>query len=102
MAPNASTRISYRGARSSSAIVGGRSVVIADVVPATSSSARKSVRRLMLTLMISPRLESRVMRRILLLLLIVLVAYAAYEWATFPDVDALKSGFPQTTSFMEI
>ena len=42
------------------------------------------------------------MRRILLLLVIVLVAYAAYEWATFPDIEALKSGFPKTTSFMEI
>src|SRR5437763_1403484 len=42
------------------------------------------------------------MRRILLLLLTVLVAYAAYEWVTFPDIEALKSGFPKTTSFMEI
>ena len=42
------------------------------------------------------------MRRILLLLVILLVAYAAYEWVTFPDIEALKSGFPKTTSFMEI
>ena len=42
------------------------------------------------------------MRRILLLLVVLLVAYAAYEWATFPDIEALKNGFPKTTSFMEI
>jgi len=42
------------------------------------------------------------MRRILLLLVIVVVAYAAYEWVTFPDIDALKNGFPKTTSFMDI
>ena len=42
------------------------------------------------------------MRRILLLLVILFVAYAAYEWVTFPDIEALKSGFPKTTSFMDI
>lgn len=32
------------------------------------------------------------MRRILLLLVIVVLAYAAYEWATFPNVEELKIG----------
>ncbi|HEY2828671.1 MAG TPA: monofunctional biosynthetic peptidoglycan transglycosylase [Thermoanaerobaculia bacterium] len=41
-------------------------------------------------------------RRILLLFLLVVLGYAAYEWAMFPNVEELKSGFPKTTSFMEI
>jgi monofunctional biosynthetic peptidoglycan transglycosylase len=44
----------------------------------------------------------RVIRRILLLFLLVVLGYGAYEWATFPNVEELKSGFPKTTSFMEI
>jgi monofunctional biosynthetic peptidoglycan transglycosylase len=42
------------------------------------------------------------MRRILLLFVIAALAYAAYEWATFPNVEELKSGFPKTTAFMEL
>jgi len=45
------------------------------------------------------------MRRILLLfsiVVLVIVAYLAYEWATLPNVEELKSGFPKTTAFMEI
>jgi monofunctional biosynthetic peptidoglycan transglycosylase len=44
----------------------------------------------------------RVIRRLLLLFIVGALAYAAYEWATFPNVEELKSGFPKTTSFMEI
>lgn len=44
----------------------------------------------------------RVIRRILLLFVLAVLGYAAYEWATFPNVEELKSGFPKTTSFMEI
>jgi monofunctional biosynthetic peptidoglycan transglycosylase len=43
-----------------------------------------------------------VIRRILLLFVIIVFAYAVYEWATFPNVEALKNGFPKTTAFMEI
>jgi monofunctional biosynthetic peptidoglycan transglycosylase len=43
-----------------------------------------------------------VIRRILLLFVIVVVAYAVYEWATFPNVEELKNGFPKATAFMEI
>ncbi|HEX7191558.1 MAG TPA: monofunctional biosynthetic peptidoglycan transglycosylase [Thermoanaerobaculia bacterium] len=42
------------------------------------------------------------MRRILLLVLVIVIAYAAYEWVTFPNVEQLKNGFPKTTSFMDI
>ncbi len=44
-------------------------------------------------------------RRILplfILLFVVVLGYAAYEWATFPNIDGLKTGFPKTTAFMEI
>jgi monofunctional biosynthetic peptidoglycan transglycosylase len=44
----------------------------------------------------------RVIRRILLLFVVAVLGYAAYEWATFPNVEELKSRFPKTTSFMEI
>ena len=42
------------------------------------------------------------MRRIVLLFLIIILAYVAYEWVTFPNVDELKTGFPKTTAFMDI
>jgi monofunctional biosynthetic peptidoglycan transglycosylase len=43
-----------------------------------------------------------VIRRALLLLLAIVIAYVAYEWLTFPNVEALKTGFPKTTAFMDI
>ena len=42
------------------------------------------------------------MRRFLLLAVILVIAYVAYEWVTFPNVEELKNGFPKTTAFMEI
>jgi monofunctional biosynthetic peptidoglycan transglycosylase len=42
------------------------------------------------------------MRRVLLLLLVIILAYVAYEWVTFPNVEELKTGFPKTTAFMDI
>jgi monofunctional biosynthetic peptidoglycan transglycosylase len=42
------------------------------------------------------------LRRILLLFVVVILGYVLYEWMTFPNVEELKSGFPKTTSFMEI
>jgi monofunctional biosynthetic peptidoglycan transglycosylase len=42
------------------------------------------------------------MRRILLLFVVAIVLYAAYEWATFPNVEELKNSFPKTTAFMDI
>src|ERR1051326_4993837 len=42
------------------------------------------------------------MRRFLLLAVILVIAYIAYEWVTFPNVEELKNGFPKTTAFMEI
>ena len=41
-------------------------------------------------------------RRILLLFVAAVAAYAVYEWVTFPNIEELKTGFPKTTSFMEI
>jgi monofunctional biosynthetic peptidoglycan transglycosylase len=43
-----------------------------------------------------------VIRRTLLLFALVVLGIAAYEWITFPNIEELKSGFPKTTSFMEI
>jgi len=40
-------------------------------------------------------------RKIFLLLLLTLIAFIAYQWATFPDVDELRSSNPATTAFME-
>ena len=42
------------------------------------------------------------MRRILLLFIVIILAYVAYEWVTFPNVEELKTGFPKTTAFMDI
>jgi monofunctional biosynthetic peptidoglycan transglycosylase len=43
-----------------------------------------------------------VIRRTLLLIVLAVLLLAAYEWATFPNVEELKRGFPKTTSFMDI
>ncbi|HEX8171247.1 MAG TPA: monofunctional biosynthetic peptidoglycan transglycosylase [Thermoanaerobaculia bacterium] len=41
------------------------------------------------------------MKRLLLVLVLALVAIAAYEWLTFPDVAVLAKEPPKTTAFME-
>jgi len=40
--------------------------------------------------------------RIFGILLLVLVAVAAWEWITFPNVETLKNDWPKTTAFMEL
>jgi len=40
-------------------------------------------------------------KRLFFILLLIVVAVAAYEWITFPDVSKLKDQWPQTTAFME-
>jgi monofunctional glycosyltransferase len=42
------------------------------------------------------------LRRVFGILLLVVVAIAAWEWITFPDVEKLQSGWPKTTAFMEL
>jgi monofunctional biosynthetic peptidoglycan transglycosylase len=41
------------------------------------------------------------LKRLLLVLVLALVAIAAYEWLTFPDVAVLAKEPPKTTAFME-
>jgi monofunctional biosynthetic peptidoglycan transglycosylase len=43
-----------------------------------------------------------VIRRVLLLIAVAVVAFAGYEWVTFPDVRPLAHEFPKTTAFMDI
>ncbi len=40
-------------------------------------------------------------KRLLLLFLLILVAWAGYEWLTFPDVAPLEDEHPKSTAFME-
>lgn len=40
-------------------------------------------------------------KRLFLLIVIVVLAVAAYEWITFPDVAVLADHWPKTTAFME-
>ena len=40
--------------------------------------------------------------RVFGILLLVLVAIAAWEWITFPNVETLKNEWPKTTAFMEL
>lgn len=41
------------------------------------------------------------LKRIALIVLAVLLAFLVWEWATFPDVEALAKEAPKTTAFME-
>src|SRR3954447_18749552 len=45
---------------------------------------------------------ARLFKRLFLGALILIVAFAAYEWLTFPDVSALAKSPPKTTAFMEL
>ena len=42
------------------------------------------------------------MRRVAGIVVLLLVAFAAYEWITFPNVAPLKDQWPKTTAFMEL
>jgi len=41
-------------------------------------------------------------RRVFFIVVLVVVAIIAYEWITFPHVEALKNDWPKTTAFMEL
>jgi len=42
------------------------------------------------------------MRKLLLIIVIAVLAFAAYEYFTFPDVARLAKETPATTAFMDI
>ena len=41
------------------------------------------------------------LKRLFLILFLTLLAWMAWEWLTFPDVEQLKAAPPKTTAFME-
>jgi monofunctional biosynthetic peptidoglycan transglycosylase len=43
-----------------------------------------------------------VLKRLFLILFLTLLAWMAWEWLTFPDVELLKNAPPKTTAFMEL
>jgi monofunctional glycosyltransferase len=42
-----------------------------------------------------------VFKRLIFALLLLVIAFAAWQWITFPDVTELGDGFPKTTAFIE-
>lgn len=42
------------------------------------------------------------MKKVLLVVLLLLLAWVAWEWITFPDVEALANENPKSTAFMEL
>lgn len=40
-------------------------------------------------------------KRLFIIVLVLMLAWAGYEWLTFPDVGQLAGGHPKTTAFME-
>ncbi|HVT44081.1 MAG TPA: monofunctional biosynthetic peptidoglycan transglycosylase [Thermoanaerobaculia bacterium] len=44
---------------------------------------------------------SKLFKRVFLIFVIALLAFAGWEWLTFPDVGRLRSESPKTTAFME-